>query len=188
MNGDGEQENADERLAVNLRSLRESAAMSQAEVARLMTEHGWPWHQSTVYRVEAGKQAVRFGEAASLAAILKVPLDRLTWSTPESDAVEVIVRRGGAVQAVAEVVSEAVEQLLTARAEAEETLAATEGSGWRQVREFRPALAERIDRYTLDAAIAEGVRHYEARAEGKDGDDGSTDTQGQPGIVDQREA
>jgi transcriptional regulator with XRE-family HTH domain len=170
MSGDGEQGNADERLAVNLRSLREDAGMPQAEIARLMAERGWPWHQSTVYRVETGKQAVRFGEAASLAEILKVPLDRLTWSTPESDAVDTMLRRGADLVPLSAGVSGAVERLLAARADAEETLAATEGSEWQQVLTFRPGLAERIDRYTLDAAIAEGLRRYEDRsAEKEDG-------------------
>jgi transcriptional regulator with XRE-family HTH domain len=73
-----------ERLGANVKQLREVASVSQAELARRMTERGWPWHQSTVYRVESGRQPMRFEEAVDLADILDVTLDRLTWATGEA--------------------------------------------------------------------------------------------------------
>lgn len=154
-----------------MRALRENAGMSQTALATAMTERGHPWHQQTVGRVQSGAQPLRAAELIALAEIFGTTLDRFTWSTPESDTVDMMLRRGGVLAPLSENVSDAVELLLAARADAEETLAATEGSEWPRVLDFRPGLAERVARYTLDAAIAEGVRHYGDRSAEKGDDD-----------------
>ena len=81
MGGEFKRESANERLGTNVRALRERKGISQAKLAELMTERGWPWHQSTVYRVESGKQTVGFSEAVDLAEILRTSLDRFTWGS-----------------------------------------------------------------------------------------------------------
>src|ERR1700691_671134 len=80
----GSPDNADERLGANVRSLREGKGISQAELARRMSEAGHPWHQSTVARAEAGRQSVRTTEAEALGIILGVTVDRLLWAGPEA--------------------------------------------------------------------------------------------------------
>lgn len=65
------------RLGANVKYLREGIPLSQAELVRRMAERGWPWHQSTVYRIESGRQAIRLDEAIDVAAILGATLDQL---------------------------------------------------------------------------------------------------------------
>ena len=70
---------ADERFAVNVREERERQGKSQADIAKLMRERGWPYHPQTVQRIEAGHRKVSVGEAEALARILRTTVDRLTW-------------------------------------------------------------------------------------------------------------
>lgn len=49
----------DQRFAQNLKASRERKGMSQQDVADKMGEYGYPMHQQTVARVEAGTRAVR---------------------------------------------------------------------------------------------------------------------------------
>ena len=70
---------ADERFAVNVRENRERQKLSQADIARRMTEAGWSWHPQTVQRIEAGHRKVTVGEAQALGQILGETVDRLTW-------------------------------------------------------------------------------------------------------------
>jgi transcriptional regulator with XRE-family HTH domain len=73
---------SDEAFGANLRALREDNGISQPELARRMVERGWPWHQSTVYRTESGRQPLKLGEAVDLARILGVTVDRLAGADP----------------------------------------------------------------------------------------------------------
>jgi hypothetical protein len=65
--------------------------MSQAELARRMADRGWPWHQQTVGRVEAGQRVVRLGEAKDLASILETTIDALGEPTTENGIVKGLV-------------------------------------------------------------------------------------------------
>jgi predicted GIY-YIG superfamily endonuclease len=60
----------DRLLGEAVRGLRMERGMSQAIVARLMHAQGWPWHQTTVARLEHGGRVLEFFEALDLAAIL----------------------------------------------------------------------------------------------------------------------
>ncbi len=180
-------ESANERLGLAVRTLREQKNMSQAELARLMTERGWPWHQSTVYRVESGKQTVGFNEAVDLAAILRVTLNRFTWGSAEANESEFVYEARARLRHQYEVVAEAVCRMLADQAIAERTAERHKDSEWERVRAAVDDLAAGVEEYHLDAAIDEGITRYEERTGGESGDDG-TDPEGQPGIVDQREA
>jgi transcriptional regulator with XRE-family HTH domain len=160
MSGDEQRSSDDERLAVNLRMLREGKPMSQADLARQMTALGHPWHQSTVYRVETGKQVVSYGEAGDLARIFGVQRERFAAGTAESDALEKTISAAADLGAGAKYVARFVHGLLTARANAEKVLAETDGATWPRVRTMRDLIAEDLDKHTLDAAIAEGARRH----------------------------
>ena len=189
MGGDTQAGSAEERFAANLRALRERAGMSQSALAAAMAERGRPWHQSTVYRVEAGKQPVSFGEATDLAAILRTSLDRFTWSTPEASETEFVQAAGTRVRVSYEDVAVAVCRLLADIAAAERVIASSAGSRWPRVREALEDTAARVREYGLEAAISEGIGRYDERhGEEEDDDDGTEDPQGQPGVVDQRRA
>ena len=187
MTGEGRRESANERLGANVRVLRERMDMSQAELARLMTERGWPWHQSTVYRVESGRQTVSFDEAVDLAAILQTSLDRFTWLQPEASATEYVYAAGTRVVRSSEDVAVAVHMLLSARAAAERTVEMTKDSKYPRVHEAREDTTHRLENYGLDVSVAEGISRYEERfgEDGEDDDDGQ-DEEGQPGVMDQQ--
>lgn len=53
-----------------VRSRREGMALSQAELARRMTEGGSPLIQSQIQKIESGARAVSLAEAVALTAIL----------------------------------------------------------------------------------------------------------------------
>jgi transcriptional regulator with XRE-family HTH domain len=63
-----------------MRELRLGADMAQAALAGEMARRGFPWHQTTVHRIEAGTQQLDLSEAAAIAAIFAVPLDSLAAS------------------------------------------------------------------------------------------------------------
>jgi transcriptional regulator with XRE-family HTH domain len=169
MGADVQHRNADERISVNLRRLRMAAGISQAELARLMREHGWPWHQSTVHRLESGKQAVSLGEGVDLAVILGTTIDGLIQPAPEADAAEKVLNASASVENSADIVSEAVRVLLGARADAEKLFAATEGTPWPHVDALRQNLAEIAGMHTVEAAVAEGIRRYQERSDNEGG-------------------
>jgi transcriptional regulator with XRE-family HTH domain len=68
---------SDEILGKRLWELRIARNLSQVALAEDMTKRGFPWHQMTVYRIEDGRQAIRFGEALALAEIFGVELNSL---------------------------------------------------------------------------------------------------------------
>lgn len=55
---------------VNVRKIREQRGMTQTELARLMSEEGFPFHQPTVQRLESGQRPLKFTEAFALANVL----------------------------------------------------------------------------------------------------------------------
>ncbi|MBF6330258.1 helix-turn-helix domain-containing protein [Nocardia transvalensis] len=81
---------AEEVFASNLKTLRGDTGLSQEALAEQMSERGFKWHQATVYKIENGSRQVQLGEAKAVAAILGVPLDRLTDDTDSVQAVSKI--------------------------------------------------------------------------------------------------
>lgn len=154
-----------------MRALREDKGMSQSALAAAMTERGQPWHQQTVTRVEQGTQQLKAAELVALAAIFKTSLDRFTWTQPEASATEYIYSAGTRVVRCAEDVAHAVHLLLAALATAERTLTMTADTPYPRAQEARRDTAARIETYTLDDAVNEGIRRYEDRPGEKEGDD-----------------
>ena len=183
MDGDAESGNADERLAWNLRMMREQALMYQDALAESMAGRGHKWYQSTVYRVESGRQTVRFGEASDLAAILGTAMDRFTLASHEAMTVEFVGQRARKVRQSATSAADAVAVHLAALTAAGRALEQTADSPYPRVQEARKELASLMDLYGVDRTVAEGKRRFKEEA----GDDG-TDAEGEPGIVDQRHA
>jgi Helix-turn-helix domain len=62
----------DRLLGAHMRRLRTGRGMSQGAVAGLMRDDGWPWHQTTVARVECGDRPLGFGEGIDLAGHLGI--------------------------------------------------------------------------------------------------------------------
>ena len=180
-------ETANEKLGVAVRTLREEKGISQVELARLMTERGWPWHQSTVYRVESGKQTVGFSEALDLAGVLRTSLDRFTWGSAEANESDFVYAARARLVRQYEVVAEAVCRMLAEEKIAGRTIERHKDSEWKRVQAALDDLIATAQEYHVDAAIEEGARRYEERTEGEDSDDDDgQDEEGQPGIVDQQ--
>jgi transcriptional regulator with XRE-family HTH domain len=155
-------ETADERLAANVRLLRERRGMSQRQLAEAMAERGHPWHQQTVGRVEEGNRPVRFAEAEDLAAILQAPLDRLAWASGEARVVEYLNQSASSVTAAHEAVADSVRRLLGAVAAVEEDAKRNEGHRSPLVQEARRDALGRVAEYgSVDDAVAEGYRRRE---------------------------
>jgi transcriptional regulator with XRE-family HTH domain len=63
-----------------MREIRERLGISQADIARLMSERGWSYYPQTVQRIEAGRRRVSIGEADAIARILQTTIEKLTSS------------------------------------------------------------------------------------------------------------
>jgi transcriptional regulator with XRE-family HTH domain len=142
-----------EILGANVRYLRERASISQVELARRMADRGWSWHQATVYRVETGKQPVRFDEALDLADLLGVTLDRLTWEIGQAAEEEQVTRTISSVREAMQEAAVAVTRLRYERLTAGVAARATADSDYPSVRELGAGLAEDLQSVTLDAAL-----------------------------------
>ena len=160
---------ADERFAVRIREERERRHWSQAEVAKQMTERGWPYHPQTVQRNEAGHRKVTVGEGKALAEIFGTTVDRLTWPGKEASAAGLLtmftVRAEEAWQQVASWAS----TLQHAQRQLRSTLASVERDGYfgsdeirRYAEEARYALG-----LTAESAVTEAGRSEEEEPDGE---------------------
>jgi transcriptional regulator with XRE-family HTH domain len=158
-----EAETPNETFGRNLRDIRERYPMPQTELAQQMRDHGFPWHQSTVTRVEQGRQDVSFWEARALAAILRTSTDRFTWEGPEAN--ETLMVNGAAALLLQryEEVAEAVYVLLLGQDRVQRILAQTEDSKYERVQEAREDAAHRAGMYSLRYAIGKGIRRHRER-------------------------
>jgi transcriptional regulator with XRE-family HTH domain len=68
-------------IAQKVRQLRAERGWSQEDLAERMTRHGWPMHQTTIAKLEAGKRPLRAGEAYALALVFGLPVQAL-WYVP----------------------------------------------------------------------------------------------------------
>lgn len=79
-------DSGDADFARGMKSMRERLGKSQQWVAEQMIQRGHDWHQSTVYKSEAGSRRVSIGEAASLSEIMNAGVDDLlTWADNDNE-------------------------------------------------------------------------------------------------------
>ncbi len=74
-------------FGLHVRRLRQERGWSQEEVAARVRRRGRPWRQSTQAKIESAQRPVRLGEAAALADVFEMPLDRLIaglYDVPET--------------------------------------------------------------------------------------------------------
>lgn len=84
---------ADDSFGSAVRNARESAAMTQVQLADAMRERGFDFHQQTVYKIEAGRRKVTVGEALAIAELVAVPLDILAARNPDQNAKHALLLR-----------------------------------------------------------------------------------------------
>lgn len=175
----------------NVRKLRERAGLSQPGLADAMRERGHPWHQSTVYRVESGKQPVGYWAARDLAEILRTSTDSFAWKPAEANAADHLYMEAGRVRGSARDLMHAVGAMLAARGIAGRVLENTAKYDSARLHDARAEVEDALSTYELVDVINEGIRQYEDMREGDgegegEGDDG--DAQGEPRVDDQRGA
>ena len=183
-------EGANRHLADNLRALRERKGMSQPALAAAMNEHGIQWHQQTVARIESGQQRAKWDEVVALGVILGVAMERFTWPPAESNAADHLYMEAGRIRGSARDLMHAVGAFLSARSMAGRARESTAKYDSPRVRDAREELEDALRDYELVDVVNEGIRQYEELKHGSDdegGDDGG-DAEGEPGLVDQREA
>jgi transcriptional regulator with XRE-family HTH domain len=164
----GEERHRDERalwFGDNVRQNRERKGMSQGDLARKMTERGWPWHQSTVYKTEHGSRRTEAFELHDLAEILGVPMGHLFWPPAEVGEAAMVERSIVMLRRAREETAAATRTLLAARAWAERTLEQHGDSKYERVRRTCAELEIELAEHTLDAAIDEGEYRYEHRGD-----------------------
>ena len=76
-------ESTREQIAARLRTARESAGLSQGQVAKLLK-----LHRPTISEIEAGRRRVAGEELAEFASLYGVSVEWLTTASDESDATE----------------------------------------------------------------------------------------------------
>jgi len=81
------------RYGTMLRRLRRERGITQTALAELMTANSWPWHQTTVARIERGERAVDAGEAVDLADLYGFSIN--DWDDISRAAIP-ICKRGAA--------------------------------------------------------------------------------------------
>lgn len=165
---------ADERFAANVRELRERNDMSQADLAREMTN--WRWYPQTVHRVEAGQRKVSVGEAKALAEILHTTVDRLTWPGREASAAALLDTTTARAESAYEQIAAWTASLLWAQHQLSATVADEERAGYlgsARIRELVQS-ARGAMKLTPEQAIADGRHdHEELRRAARESADGN---------------
>lgn len=139
--------------------------MSQAELAAEMGRRGWPWHQSTVYKIEHAERRTDAYEVHDLAEIFGVSMDRLFWSGPEANETAMVDRSIALVRQSWRETAEAVTRLLADRAGARRVLAGSSGSRYARVRQACAELEAELEASGVETAVAEGTaRHRKPEA------------------------
>jgi transcriptional regulator with XRE-family HTH domain len=157
---------ADERFAANVRQLREGQGKSQADVARLMAGHGWPYHPQTVQRIEAGQRKVSVGEGEALARILDTTVDRLTFPGPAAQAAGFLDASLSRARDAYKQIGEAARVLLVARHTLTRTLADAEKAGFHdsaQIRALAGQAREILETAVPEQAVAAARADHEQR-------------------------
>lgn len=77
---ENEYEKLGDVFARNVKFRRTQRNMTQTEVARLMKERGFSFHQQTVQRIEDGVRPVKLEEAYALSRIFEISVDSMAWN------------------------------------------------------------------------------------------------------------
>lgn len=145
----------------NIRKNRERKQMSQEDLAREMTARGWPWHQSTVYKVEHGSRRTEAFELHNLAEILGVPIAQLFWPPAEVNEMAMVDLAIAKLRRAWRETAQATLMLLVARSWAARTLEQHADSKYERVRAVCGELEAELAAHTLDGAMDEGEARHE---------------------------
>lgn len=161
----------DERVAANLRRLREKQGWSQADLSARMTALGWRYHPQTVHKNENGQRKVTVGEAEALARIFGTTIDRLGWLEGEDAAVAYGEQAISLLRQAVNAVAGAVAGLHAAQAGAAVAVRGlrrdSRGGSWPRVSRTADALEEELADATLENALGEGEARWDRLRNGE---------------------
>lgn len=153
-----------------VRRHRERQDMSQDDLARQMSARGWPWHQSTVYKIEQGQRKTQAIEVHDLAEILGVSMDRLFRPGPEEAAVAFVDRASWLLTKSWRGAADAIEQLLRDLAGAGRAVDTALESNYPRARQAAEDLAGEMNTLTPQAAADEALARFgDSKNEGEAG-------------------
>lgn len=158
---------AESYLPENLRALRERKGLSQAALAKAMRDRDWPWHQTTVHRVETGAQPLGIGEIVDAAHILGVTTDRLTWAGPEASESALVAAAHGRLREAWRETADAAARLKAASHAAERAVTEGGASKYGRARDAARGLAEELEAATLEAALMEAEALWQRTKRGE---------------------
>jgi DNA-binding transcriptional MerR regulator len=144
----------DELFAIQVRKTRERLKMSQGELARQMSAHGFPYYQQTVRRVEDSQRKVSVGEAKALAKVLGTTIDQLTEpvSAEETGSKETGYRGPTACSAAGVTYRQLDYWAKTGLVEP--SVRGAHGSGAQRLYSFRDILVLKVIKRLLDTGIS----------------------------------
>jgi transcriptional regulator with XRE-family HTH domain len=67
-----------QRVGANLQLHRKAKGYSQSDLARLLEQHGLPFQQQTILKIEKGSRPLKLEEASVIADVLGIELSSLT--------------------------------------------------------------------------------------------------------------
>lgn len=74
------------RMGRRMQMLREERGWSQADLAERLAEVGWPVHQTTVAKLEAGRRPLRVAEVYALSLIFRIPAASFFYLSTETES------------------------------------------------------------------------------------------------------
>lgn len=157
----------DDLFAANVRETRTRLGMSQGELARRMSDLGWPWYQQTVRRVEEGSRRAGVGEAKAIARILGTTVDRLTMPGRQAAAAALLESGTGRADEAWDQVGEWTAALLRAQRQLALAVAETERADCKDAPPIVRLLddARRALALTAGRAVADGAARLQEAGE-----------------------
>jgi transcriptional regulator with XRE-family HTH domain len=70
-------------FAENLKALRATRSMTQADLADKMHMRGFKWHPATVYKIENGERQIQLAEAVEVARVLEISIEDMTQESQQ---------------------------------------------------------------------------------------------------------
>jgi len=128
--------------------------MSQEALAREMVKRGFPWFQSTVYKVEHSGRRMEMYEGRAVCDILGISVDRLFWAGDEAAEMALVEGAISSLRQAHDETARAVARLDAAARAAARTLRDRGGSRYERVRETCGDLEAELGSSTLDLAVA----------------------------------
>lgn len=134
----------------NMKRIREEHGWSQGELARRMTDAGWEgFHQTTISRIEKGERPVRLSESSGIATALNAMVNQMILPGEGAVHLRDLERQVEETQSRINRVVDDVEQYMF-----EQSL----------LKQLVQEVESNVDRESLDAAIADRMDQYLARA------------------------